>query len=144
MPPAETIDLSHASTAHSDVLAMQEALGSRLAHVHLADGSGSLKDEHLVPGRGNQPCAEFLAGLVRDGYAGDVTIEVNTRRRGGRHRQADLRASLAFARAHLGQSRDSEEARFGDELPTATGGSDDISKPMAVARRLSRGGREQP
>lgn len=139
-----TIDLSHASTAHSDVLAMQEALGSRLAHVHLADGSGSLKDEHLVPGRGNQPCAEFLAGLVRDGYAGDVTIEVNTRRRGGRHRQADLRASLAFARAHLGQSRDSEGARVGDELPTATGGSDDISKPMAAARRLSRGGREQP
>ena len=73
----------------------------------------------------------------------DVTIEVNTRRRGGRHRQADLRASLAFARTHLGQSNDPEEAELVDESTTATGDSGERSEPMAMARRLSRGGRER-
>ena len=39
-------------------------LGTRLHHVHMTDGSGSAKDEHLVPGRGNQPCGEFLELLA--------------------------------------------------------------------------------
>ncbi|HEX2704541.1 MAG TPA: sugar phosphate isomerase/epimerase, partial [Candidatus Lustribacter sp.] len=50
-----TLDLSHTASAGSDAMAMAEALGPRLAHVHLADGSGSALDEHLVPGRGSQP-----------------------------------------------------------------------------------------
>ena len=29
-------------------------LGDRLTHIHLTDGTGSAKDEHLVPGRGTQ------------------------------------------------------------------------------------------
>ncbi|MFL6170717.1 MAG: sugar phosphate isomerase/epimerase family protein, partial [Ornithinibacter sp.] len=45
-----TLDLSHTATSGSDALAMAEALGDRLVHVHLADGLGSAKDEHLVPG----------------------------------------------------------------------------------------------
>lgn len=98
-----TIDLSHAATAGSDALAMQEALGERLAHVHLADGSGSMKDEHLVPGRGGQPCGEFLRRLALAGFGGDVAVEVNTRRGGGRGREVDLTESLAFARRHLGE-----------------------------------------
>ncbi|GAB96484.1 hypothetical protein KILIM_039_00590 [Kineosphaera limosa NBRC 100340] len=96
-----TLDLSHAATAGSDVLDMQAALGPRLAHVHLADGSGSMKDEHLVPGRGNQPCGEFLTRLAASGFSGDVAVEVNTRRGGGRTREADLTQSLAFARQYL-------------------------------------------
>ena len=47
-----TIDLSHAAIARSDPIAMAERLGDRLRHVHLTDGTGSAKDEHLVPGRG--------------------------------------------------------------------------------------------
>ena len=97
-----TIDLSHAATAGSDVLAMADALGTRLAHVHLADGSGSMKDEHLVPGRGGQPCAQFLRRIAAAGYRGDIAVEVNTRRGGGKTREADLAESLAFAREHLG------------------------------------------
>ncbi len=95
-----TIDLSHAATAGSDVLAMADALGSRLAHVHLADGSGSMKDEHLVPGRGGQPCAEFLRRITAAGFTGDIAVEVNTRRGGGKNRDVDLAESLAFARTH--------------------------------------------
>lgn len=105
-----TLDLSHAATAGSDALDMQKALGQRLAHVHLADGSGSMKDEHLAPGSGTQPCAEFLRRLVTAGFRGDVAVEVNTRRGGGRTRKADLTQSLEFARRHLQEGLDLVQA----------------------------------
>ncbi|HEY6501580.1 MAG TPA: sugar phosphate isomerase/epimerase [Streptosporangiaceae bacterium] len=103
-----TLDLSHAAASGSDVLAMAETVGDRLAHVHLADGTGSpvgpFPDEHLVPGRGSQPCAEFLQRLAATGYPGMVVLEVNTRRAVNRdERLADLAESLAFAREHLSQ-----------------------------------------
>ena len=47
-----TIDLSHAAIARSDPVEMADRLGDRLRHIHLTDGTGSAKDEHLVPGRG--------------------------------------------------------------------------------------------
>jgi sugar phosphate isomerase/epimerase len=96
------LDLSHTATAGQDPLAMVDALGERLRHVHLADGSGSAKDEHLVPGQGNQPCAELLELLATRGFDGSVVVEVNTRKATTKaDRQADLAAALAFARLHL-------------------------------------------
>ena len=85
---------------------MAARLGDRLAHVHLADGtgtpSGPFPDEHLVPGRGIQPCAELLGVLTATGYPGMVVVEVNTNRAPTREdRLADLAQSLAFAREHL-------------------------------------------
>lgn len=97
-----TLDLSHTATAGSDALAMQWALGQRLHHVHLADGSGSMKDEHLVPGRGTQPCGAFLERLAQDGYDGVIAVEVSTRRASPQQRELDLAEALAFARLHLG------------------------------------------
>jgi sugar phosphate isomerase/epimerase len=71
-------------------------------HLHLADGSGSSKDEHLVPGRGNQPCAELLERLARRGFDKTIVVEVNTRRCAGRtEREADLAEALAFTRLNL-------------------------------------------
>jgi sugar phosphate isomerase/epimerase len=97
-----TVDLSHVSTSRTDALAMVDRMGDRLAHVHLADGSGSAKDEHLIPGRGNQPCAELLERLARTGFDGHVVLEVNTRRSPGPvEREADLAEALAFTRLHL-------------------------------------------
>ncbi|HET8768798.1 MAG TPA: sugar phosphate isomerase/epimerase family protein [Pedococcus sp.] len=96
-----TLDLSHTATAGSDAMAMAAALGARLRHVHLADGLGSLKDEHLVPGRGGQPCAEFLELLATRGFAGSVVVEVGTRRVTPEQRDVDLAEALAFARLHL-------------------------------------------
>ena len=97
-----TIDLSHAAIAKSDVIEMAERLGERLRHIHLTDGSGSPKDEHLVPGRGAMGAAAFLGHLGRTGFAGEIIVEINTRRCGSRaERQADLRESLEFAREHL-------------------------------------------
>lgn len=97
-----TIDLSHVATSRIDAFAMVERMGDRLAHVHLADGSGSGKDEHLIPGRGKQPCAELLEHLARTGFDGHVVLEVNTRRSASpAEREADLAEALAFTRLHL-------------------------------------------
>lgn len=97
-----TWDLSHASVAGSDSLAMIEQLGERLAHVHLADGTGSARDEHLVPGRGKQPCSAVLEQLARRGWPGSVVLEVSTRRaRNMTEREADLAEALAFTRLNL-------------------------------------------
>ncbi|RKT78968.1 sugar phosphate isomerase/epimerase [Terracoccus luteus] len=100
-----TLDLSHTATAGSDALAMVEALGDRLAHVHLADGLGSFKDEHLVPGRGAQPCAAVLQLLADTGWQGDVVVEVGTRKESADQREIDLAEALAFARLALEPTR---------------------------------------
>lgn len=97
-----TLDLSHTATAGVDPLLMADELGVRLKHVHLADGTGSAKDEHLVPGRGNQPCAELLQTLTARGFGGHVVVEINTRRCLNRAaREADLVEALSFTRSHL-------------------------------------------
>jgi sugar phosphate isomerase/epimerase len=97
-----TVDLSHAATAQVDSLDLVRRLGPRLRHVHLTDGMGSPKDEHLVPGRGSQPAKELLRHLATTGFAGHVVVEINTRRSGSaRARDEDLAESLAFAREHL-------------------------------------------
>ena len=86
----------------SEPLELAATMGGRLAHVHIADGTGAAKDEHLVPGRGNQPCGELLERLAGDGFAGAVVVEVNTRRAADRaEREADLAEALAFTRLHL-------------------------------------------
>ena len=97
-----TLDLSHTAVSQSDALAMANELGDRLVHVHLADGAGTPRDEHLVPGRGTQPCAEVLELLARRSFDGTVVVEVNTRRAESRaDREADLAEALAYTRLHL-------------------------------------------
>ncbi len=97
-----TIDLSHAAIAGDDVIAMARRMGGRLRHVHLTDGTGSAKDEHLVPGRGTMGAAEFLRYLAGAGYAGDLILEINTRKAADEaERERDLVESLEFAREHF-------------------------------------------
>lgn len=96
-----TLDLSHTATAGSDAMGMALALGDRLAHIHLADGSGSPRDEHLVPGRGTQPCGELLEHLADHRFDGSIVVEVSTRRLSLEAREVDLAAALAFARLHF-------------------------------------------
>jgi len=100
---AYTLDLSHCAVSRTDPLAMADQMGDRLVHVHLGDGTGETRDEHLVPGRGNQPCGPLLDSLARRGFTGAVAVEVSTRRARSRaEREADLTEALAFARQHLG------------------------------------------
>jgi sugar phosphate isomerase/epimerase len=81
---------------------MLDRMGSGLRHLHLADGSGAPRDEHLVPGRGSQPCAEVLQRLADSGYDGVVVVEINTRRCRTRYRRMELLAeSLLHARLNL-------------------------------------------
>jgi sugar phosphate isomerase/epimerase len=97
-----TLDLSHAAVSQSDSLAMLAAMGPRLRHLHVADGTGLSKDEHLIPGRGDQPCVQVLERVAAAGFAGHVIVEVNTRRALDRaEREADLAEALAFCRLHL-------------------------------------------
>jgi len=101
--PHVTLDLSHTAVSGSDALAMADELGGRLAHVHLADGTGlANRDEHLVPGRGTQPCGPLLHKLAADDYPGVVVLEVKTFRAPTQEaRLADLAEALEFTRAHL-------------------------------------------
>ena len=97
-----TLDLSHAATSQRRSLDLVHAWGDRLAHVHFTDGRGSLKDEHLLPGEGNQEAFAVLAELVRRDFTGHIVLEVSTRRARSRHeREQLLRGCLEPIRAVL-------------------------------------------
>ena len=97
-----TLDLSHAATARQRSLALIDAWGERLAHVHLTDGDGSISDSHLFPGDGDQDAAGVLATLAGRGFAGHVVLEVNTRGIGSRSAREDaLARTLEWTREHL-------------------------------------------
>jgi sugar phosphate isomerase/epimerase len=117
--PHVTLDLSHAAVSGSDAYEMAETLGDRLRHLHLADGSGlAYRDEHLIPGRGTQPCAPLLEKLTADSYQGDVVLEVNTRRATSREdRLSDLAEALEFTRRHLARKAPAR-ARSGADGPS--------------------------
>ena len=128
-----TLDLSHSATAGVDPVTMALELGSRLRHVHLADGSGSAKDEHLVPGRGTQPCADFLGLLAEQEYDGSLVIEINTRKAPTHAaRQTDLAESLAFTRLHFAARAASLVVAPGDEIDT-------VGRHTRRARRVAHG-----
>jgi sugar phosphate isomerase/epimerase len=96
------IDLSHAAVSRSDAVEMAQRMGARLRHVHLTDGTGSARDEHLVPGRGVVDAATFLHHLAGSGFGGHIVLEINTRRCTSREeRVRDLVESLEFAREHF-------------------------------------------
>ena len=98
-----TLDLSHTvGPRRTTRLRWPSRMGDRLSHIHIADGLGTARDEHLVPGRGEQPCAELLEGLAARGFDGTVVVEINTRRAETRaERETDLAEALAFTRLHL-------------------------------------------
>ncbi len=97
-----TLDLSHSSTAGQDCVELAVKQGSRLTHIHLTDGTGSAKDEHLVPGRGTQRAADLLNFLAESNFTGHIVIEINTRRALSRSdREVDLAESLEFTRQHF-------------------------------------------
>ncbi|NLU84106.1 sugar phosphate isomerase/epimerase [Rhodococcus sp. HNM0569] len=97
-----TLDLSHTATAGTDALALARRMGGRLAHLHLADGNGAPSDEHLVPGRGDQPVARVCRDAVAAGFAGHAVVEIDTQRARTRaERTAMLTEALSFARENL-------------------------------------------
>jgi len=103
---AMTLDFSHASLSGRDSLELALAMGDRLRHVHLCDGSrsvleGQVSDQHLIPGRGSQPVAEVLSHLASQDWDGQIVAEVHTSARSPQGRLGQLQETLAFARAAL-------------------------------------------
>lgn len=97
-----TWDFSHAATAGANSLEAIKSLGSKLRHIHLTDGSGSGRDEHLIPGHGTQRCAESLKYLAASNFGGVVVAEISTRRaKAAGEREQWLAETLQFARQHL-------------------------------------------
>jgi len=97
-----TLDLSHAATAGARSLSYLDDWGPRLRHLHLTDGSGSVLDEHLLPGEGNQRSWEVVETLLRRGYQGHIIHEVNTRRAATADERAQLLADcLDQTRRHI-------------------------------------------
>ncbi|BDZ41639.1 hypothetical protein GCM10025865_09380 [Paraoerskovia sediminicola] len=114
-----TLDLSHTAVAQQDALELVHVFGGRLKHVHLADGVGNVLDEHRVPGRGTQKCAEVLHELSGRGWTGDVVVEIGTRKaKDDAERMGDLQESLEFAREHLACGSDDACTRTSTEAAT--------------------------
>lgn len=100
---ALTLDLSHAATAGMASMDYVDAWGARLRHVHLADGLGSARDEHLFPGQGNQDAWQVVETLAARGFQGHVIHEIDTRRAASRdEREQMLSQCLTRTRHHLG------------------------------------------
>ena len=88
---------------------MARALGPTLRHLHLTDGVPGFRDDHLLPGQGDQDCAgvlTHLGGTGFEGRGGQVVVEVKTGSMTAVERREALASALAFAREHLeGQGR---------------------------------------
>lgn len=114
---AMTLDFSHASLSGRDSLDLAFAMGSRLRHVHLTDGTGAVNrrrmlDEHLLPGHGTEPVAEVLQHLGRQNWKGSVVAEIHiTHAKTDAERLTLLRETVAFAREHLGRAAGGSSAR---------------------------------
>ncbi len=108
---AITLDFSHAALGGRDSLEYALAMGDRLRHIHLTDGTvsmseGQLHDEHLVPGQGTQPVAEVLHYLAARDWNGSMIAEVHTGTVVSESaRLAQLRETREFAAAHLAAGR---------------------------------------
>ncbi|WP_203568970.1 sugar phosphate isomerase/epimerase family protein [Aestuariimicrobium ganziense] len=102
-----TLDLSHAATARANSRELAREWGTRLRHLHLTDGQGSMKDEHLMPGEGNQQAFELLEDLREADFNGHTVLEVNSRKAGSRAtRELLLGQALIEIRRRLGQPVD--------------------------------------
>lgn len=99
---ALTLDVSHAATSQQDALTMAKQWGPRLRHVHLTDGAGLRRDEHLLPGEGTQDVWGLMDYLTTSDFDGHVVLEVNTRKAGSHAERTRILAEVANnTRAHL-------------------------------------------
>jgi sugar phosphate isomerase/epimerase len=135
---AMTLDFSHASLTGRDSLEYAMAMGDRLRHIHLCDGTrsvdeGNIYDEHLVPGHGTEPVAETLSYLAERQWSGTVVAEVNLRKiRDDQTRLDLLIETAAFAKEYVGQEHATRE-------PLAVAASGDITRRSVRRARRAAG-----
>jgi sugar phosphate isomerase/epimerase len=74
------LDTSHAAVSNLDIREFYRTHRDRIRHVHLSNNAGKGWDSHLpVYQDGVLPLAEFLDDLAEDGFAGNVSIELDLR-----------------------------------------------------------------
>jgi sugar phosphate isomerase/epimerase len=78
--PFLVLDTSHAAVASLDVRDFYRQYRDQIQHVHLSNNAGKGWDSHLpVYQEGVVPVAEFLDDLVDDGFAGNISLELDLR-----------------------------------------------------------------
>jgi sugar phosphate isomerase/epimerase len=78
--PYLVLDTSHAAVAGIDIRQVYGQYRDQIQHVHLSNNAGKGWDSHLpVYADGVLPLGEFLEDLVTDGFAGNVSLELDLR-----------------------------------------------------------------
>ena len=97
-----TLDFSHCASQGIDSLELAKQWGDKLNHIHLCDGhNGSIHDDHLVPGKGDQPVKETLQFLKQFEFSGHVIAEIHTDSFSKKKRKKKIEDTLRFARKHF-------------------------------------------
>jgi len=78
--PYLVLDTSHAAVAGIDIRDFYRQHADRIQHVHLSNNAGKGWDSHLpVHLEGVLPLKEFLGDLGKDGFTGNVSLELDLR-----------------------------------------------------------------
>jgi sugar phosphate isomerase/epimerase len=72
-------DTSHFAVAGVDLFAAWDLLQDRVAHLHISDNMGQGRDSHAPVGAGVLPLDRFLPHVVRSGWTGTATLELDVR-----------------------------------------------------------------
>lgn len=68
------MDVGHLNLTHGYFSVFTEVLGGRITCLHIHD-NGGVNDDHRMPYTGTVPWTEFLEGLKRIGYSGNLNFE---------------------------------------------------------------------
>jgi len=102
--PNATLDFSHCASQGANSLELAKKWGSKINHIHLCDGNtGSIQDDHLVPGKGDQPVKETLEFLKDSNFNGHIIAEIHTESFSKSKRKKKIENTLRFARKHFNQ-----------------------------------------
>lgn len=69
-------DTSHYAIAGVDILDAWKELSTRVCHIHLSNNYLMGFDDHALPFDGRLPLDRFLRSLSRDGYQGNIVLEL--------------------------------------------------------------------
>jgi sugar phosphate isomerase/epimerase len=72
-------DTSHFAVAGIDLFAAWDKLRDRVVHLHISDNLGNGRDSHAAIGEGTLPLRAFLGHVVRSGWTGTATLELDVR-----------------------------------------------------------------
>jgi sugar phosphate isomerase/epimerase len=78
--PYLVLDTSHAAVSGLDIRDTYKQYRDQIRHIHLSNNAGKGWDSHLpVYEEGVLPLADFLDDLVGDGFAGNISLELDLR-----------------------------------------------------------------